>query len=85
MLVEIYMFVDKDQCTRRSELFVGACYLYSTRSGYRGIGAPKISLVNEVQCGAGIEWSDLIGQRTPAVCQAYGSLGVALKVHTSCS
>jgi len=27
MLVEIYMFVDKDQYTRRSELFVGACYL----------------------------------------------------------
>ena len=30
--------------------------------GYRGIGALKISLVNEVQCGTGTEWRDLIGQ-----------------------
>jgi len=29
----------------------------------RGIGAPKISLVNEVQCGTGTEWRDLIGQQ----------------------
>ena len=26
-VVEIYMFVDKDQYTKRSELSVGACYL----------------------------------------------------------
>jgi len=29
----------------------------------RGIGAPKISLVNEVQCGTGTEKRDLIGQQ----------------------
>jgi len=53
------MFVDKDQSTRRSEL----CWsMLSTRYRYRGIGAPKISLVNEVQCGTGTEWRDLIGQ-----------------------
>jgi len=39
----------------------------STRCGYRGIGAPKISLVNEVQCGTETEWRGLIGQHTPAV------------------
>jgi len=36
--------------------------IYSTMCGYRGIGAPKISLVNEVQCGTGTEWRGLIGQ-----------------------
>jgi len=29
----------------------------------RDIGAPKISLVNEVQCGTGTEWRGLIGQQ----------------------
>jgi len=54
------MFVDKDQSTRRSEL---CCSMLSaTRYRYRGIGAPKISLVNEVQCGTGTEWRGLIGQ-----------------------
>jgi len=37
--------------------------IYSTRCGYRGISAPKISLVNEVQCGTGTEWRGLIGQQ----------------------
>jgi len=61
-LVEIYIFVDKDQYTRKSELSVGACYLARYRC--RGVGAKKISLVNEVQCGTGTEWRDLIGQQT---------------------
>jgi len=43
---------------------VGACYLLAR---YRYRGMPKISLVNEVQCGTGTEWRDLIGQHTPAV------------------
>jgi len=35
--------------------------------GCRAVGAPNISLVNEVQCGTGTEWRDLIGQQsTPA-------------------
>jgi len=56
---------DKDQHTRRSELSVGACHLARCRC--RDVGAPKkISLVNEVQCGTGTEWRDLIGQHTPA-------------------
>jgi len=38
---------------------------YSTRCGYCGIGAPKISLVNEVQCETGTEWRGLIGQQHP--------------------
>jgi len=33
----------------------------------RGVSAPRSSLVNEVQCGTGTEWRDLIGQHTPAV------------------
>jgi len=42
--------------------------IYSAMCGYRAVGAPmKISCVNEVQCGTGTEWSDLIGQHTPAV------------------
>jgi len=57
------MFVDKDQSTRRSEL----CWSMLSTCGYRAVGAPKISLVNEVQCGTGTEWRDLIGQHTPAV------------------
>jgi len=40
--------------------------IYSTKCGCRGVGALEISLVNEVQCGTGAEWSDLIGQHTPA-------------------
>jgi len=52
--------LDKDKHTRKSELSVGACYLARCRC--RGIGAKKISLVNEVQCGTGTEWRDLIGQ-----------------------
>jgi len=40
---------------------VAPCYLLA-RCRYRGVGAPKISLVNEVQCGTGTEWRDLIGQ-----------------------
>jgi len=39
----------------------------TARCRYRGIGALKISLVNEVECGTGTEWRDLIGQHTPAV------------------
>ena len=35
--------------------------------GHRAVGAPKISLVNEVQCGTGTEWRDLIGQHTHVV------------------
>jgi len=66
MSVEIYMFVDKDQYARRSELFVGACQT-TLLCGYRcrGIGAPKISLVNEVLCGTGTEWRGLPWRRTP--------------------
>ena len=45
---------------------VAPCCL-SARYRYRGIGAPKISLVNEVQCGTRTEWRGLIGQHTPAV------------------
>jgi len=42
--------------------------IYSTMSGHRAVGAPmKISCVNEVQCGTGTEWRDLIGQHTPVV------------------
>ena len=32
---------DKDQCTRRSELFVGACYLLLLDVGYRGVGVRR--------------------------------------------
>ena len=41
---------------------VGACCLLA-KCRCRGVGAPKISLVNEVQCGTGTEWRDLIGQQ----------------------
>jgi len=34
----------------------------TTTCRYCGIGVPKISLVNEVQCQTGTEWRDLIGQ-----------------------
>jgi len=63
------VFVDKDQYARRSEL----CWsMLSTLLVWMSISrcrcAPmKISLVNEVQCGTGTEWRDLIGQHTPAV------------------
>jgi len=41
--------------------------IYSTTiCRYRGIGVPKISLVNEVQCGTGTEWRGLIGQHLGA-------------------
>jgi len=40
---------------------------YSARCGYRGVGVLKISLVNEVQCGTGTEWRDLIGQQEELV------------------
>jgi len=53
------MFVDKDQCTRKSEL----CWSLLSTPLCRDIGAPKISLVYEVQCGTGTEWRDLIGQQ----------------------
>jgi len=43
------------------------CSTTTTRCGYRAVGAPKISLVNEVQCGTGTEWRDLLGQHTPVV------------------
>jgi len=56
------MFVDKDQSTRRSEL---CCSMLSTLLVWisRCRCADKISLVNEVQCGTGTEWRDLIGQQ----------------------
>jgi len=38
----------------------------TARCRYCGIGALKISLVNEVQCGTGTEWRDLIGQQLSA-------------------
>jgi len=43
---------------------VGACYLLA-RYQYRGM--PKISLVNEFQCGTGTEWRDLIGQHVALI------------------
>jgi len=63
-LVEICMFVDEDQCTGRSEL----CWslLSAPLAGCR-CRRCKISRVNEVQCGTGTEWRDLIGQHTPAM------------------
>jgi len=56
------VFVDKDQCTRKSELCWSLLSTLLARCRCRDIGAPKISLVNEVQCGTGTEWRDLIGQ-----------------------
>jgi len=55
------MFVDKDQSTRRSEL---CCSMLSTLLVWilRCRCTDKIYLVNEVQCGTGTEWRDLIGQ-----------------------
>jgi len=39
--------------------------IYSTMCGYHTVGAPmKIYCVNEVQCGTGTEWSDLICQQS---------------------
>jgi len=60
------VFVDKDQCTRKSELCWSLLSTLLARNRCRDIGAPKISLVNEVQCGTGTERRDLIGQHTPA-------------------
>jgi len=60
------MFVDKDQYTRKSELCWSLLSTLLARYRCRDIGAPKISLVNEVQCGTGTEWRGLIGQHTPA-------------------
>jgi len=68
--LEIYVFDDKDQHARRSEL----CWSMLSTCGCRGIGAPKISLVNEVQCGTGTEWRDLIGQHC----------GLALEMEVPC-
>jgi len=50
---------DKDQCTRKSELCWSLLSTLLARCRHRGVGAPKISLVNEVQCGTGTEWSKL--------------------------
>jgi len=63
---EIYVFVDKDQHTGKSELCWSLLSALLARCRCRDI-APKISLVNEIQCGTGTEWRDLIGQHTPAV------------------
>jgi len=71
------MFVDKDQSTKRSELCWSLLSTLLARCRYRGIGAPKISLVNEVQCGTGTKWSDLIGQQ-----RCYGA---AIRILVKCS
>jgi len=55
------MFVDKDQHAGRSELSWSLSS--ALLCGHRGVGVPKISLVNEVQCGTGTEWRGLIGQQ----------------------
>jgi len=57
------MFVDKDQHTRKSELCWSLLSTLLARHRCCDIGAPKISLVNEAQCGTGTEWRDLIGQQ----------------------
>jgi len=63
------MFVDKDQHARKSELCWSLLSTLRARYRCRNVGAPKISLVNEVQCGTGTEWRDLIGQHFPCSCQ----------------
>jgi len=52
------------QHTKKSEWFLLEPVVYSTRCRCRDVGAPKISLVNEVLVG--LEWRGLIGQHTPA-------------------
>jgi len=60
------LHVDKDQYTRRSELcwsMLSTLLVWMSRCRCASI---KISLVNEVQCGTGTEWRDLIGQQLGA-------------------
>jgi len=56
------LHVDKDQCTRRSELCWSMLSTLLVWMPHCRCAPIKISLVNEVQCGTGTEWRDLIGQ-----------------------
>jgi len=60
--LEIHVFVDKDQHARKSELCWSLSSTLLARCRCRDV-APNVSLVNEVQCGTGTEWRDLIGQQ----------------------